>query len=298
MRARLACLVWLAACGAGEGAGPSDGAPGLDAASPPTWSTELASADTGLFDARHGNGSSAALGVADGAAGDGLVASLVLAGDPALGPGDDVGPDGASEIATQRTFSYGTFRQRVRLASCGAGEDAVNGLFLYANDGMDHDHNGIVDNHEIDIEILCGTPTVVFLSSWTDYDDTGGAFKKLTREIDLATGAIADSVNDHTYDLAAAGTDPALVLPHAIDPGGYVELGWSWHAGALRYFVVVDGREVTLWDLHDAAHVPSRASSWIWNVWHSDVHWTDGEPADYPAHDAELRIDRAAYWAD
>jgi hypothetical protein len=280
---RHAWLLCLGACGAGGGAGPSDGATAVDASLPPTWSTDFASSDSALFDAR----GTATLGD------DGV---LVLAGDPALGPTDDVGPDGASELATQRTFSYGTFRQRVTLASCDAGEDAVNGLFLYANDGADHDGDGLVDNHEIDIEILCGTPTVVFLSSWTEYDDTG--FKKLTREIDLATGAIAESVDDHSYDLAPRGSDPSLVLPHAIDPGGYVELGWSWHAGALRYFLVDGDREVTLWDLHDAVHVPSRASSWIWNVWHPDVHWTDGAPADYPAHDAVLRLDRAAYWDD
>jgi hypothetical protein len=303
---KLVCIALaLTACGgAARGADPdpdaavarADAPPGavIDSAvaTAPDWSTELPAADLGLFDVR----GTATLGVADAMSGDDAVARLILAGDPALGPADHASPAFASELATQRTFTYGTFRTRVRLASCAPGEEAVNGLFTFYNDGGDRNHDGLSDNDEIDIEILCGTPSVVFLSSWTDYQDSTGAFRKLTRAVDLADGSISESISDHEYDLAPKGKDAALAHPGLLTAGGYVELGWTWHADALRFFVVDGGQEVTLWDLHDAAHLPVHEMSWMWNVWHAPAHWTDNKSADFPSHDAVLQVDWARYW--
>jgi hypothetical protein len=315
MRTRIASVIGaaLAACSGHPGAGfdgpmqaadaarAADAAPpGADAptARPPDWSREMVQADAADFVARHAVGGVAAFGVADGAAGDGTIARLVLAGDAALGSGDHAGTSFASEVATSRTFQFGTFVTRVRLAACAPGEDAVNGLFVFANDGKDHNGNQLADNDEIDIEILCGSPTVLFLSSWTDYQDSTGEFRKLTRSVDLADGAIADSKNDHEYDLVPMGKDPALARPGAISPDHYVEVGWTWRADSLRYFLIDGSAEVTLWDLHDAGHIPQHATQWMWNVWHPDTHWAGGGAADYPAQDAVLRVDRARYWAD
>jgi hypothetical protein len=272
--------------------------PDIDAApaSPPDWSTELPAADLGLFDVRHQPAGSVTLGVADPAAPDQIIARLILAGDPALGSADHASPSFASEIATQRTFQYGTFRTQVRLATCAPGEEAVNGLFVFANDGQDHNGNQIADNDEIDIEILCGTPGVLFLSSWTDYEDASGAFRKLTREVDLNTGDVLESINDHEYDLAPKGTDPTLKRPDALKPGALIEVGWTWRADELRFFLVDGGHDVTLWDLKDAAHIPVHATQWMWNIWHSPTHWFDNKTADYPAHDAVLDVDWARYW--
>jgi hypothetical protein len=301
---RLPILVLLAPGCAGEGGDPADPAPDAAApapdgggeAPPPTWASEMIAADDGLFTSRMQSGGAVELGVASADADDGGVARLVLAGAPRLGTGDHVGPAFASELATTNAdFHFGTYRTRVRLASCAPGEEAVNGLFTYFNDGSDHDGDGLVDNAEIDFEILCGTPDVVFLTVWTEY--SGDDFRKWTRAIDLATGAIWASPSDHEYGLVAAGQDPALVLPDLLDPGGFVELGFDWRADRVRFFAVVAGADRTLAELTDAAGIPTLPGRLMFNVWHPLEHWFGGGGApDFPAGDATLLVDWARYW--
>ena len=301
-RIALVLLVGCPGCADERGAGE----PPLDAAAPdpdgggdptpPTWASDMIAADHRLFTTRMQPGGTVELGVADADADGGEVARLVLAGAPRLGTRDHVGPAFASELATARDdFHFGTYRTRVRLASCAPGEEAVNGLFTYSNDGADHDGDGLIDNAEIDFEILCGTPDVVFLTVWTEY--SGDDFRKWTRAIDLTTGAVWASPSDHEYGLVAAGEDPALVLPDLLDPGGFVELGFDWRADRVRFFAVVDGEDRTLAELTDAAGIPTLPGRLMFNVWHPLEHWFGGGGTpDYPAADATLLVDWARYW--
>jgi beta-glucanase (GH16 family) len=250
------------------------------------------------FYTRSSQGGSVMRNLGDGAASDGFVAKLTLPGNAALGSGDHVSPSFASELGTNASFSYGTYRMRVKLGSCAASEEAVNGLFTYFNDGNDHDGDGITDNSEIDIEILCGTPNVAFLTVWTDYDEASGNFRKLTRAIDFATGDLWDSPNDHEYGLDRTGNDPAFHQPTFLAPDHFVDLGFEWKADGVRYFATIGGVEKTLWDLHDAAHTPHLPGAILFNIWHPGEHWFGGGGApDYPAHDATLTIDWIKYWA-
>jgi hypothetical protein len=294
------CAVFAIGC-AGHADAPADASGPADVGAPlaePTWSSEMTAADAAAFYTRAQPEGAVELDVADPDADDGVAARLRFPGLPALGTADRVIPEFASELATDERFGFGTYRMRVALASCAPGEEVVNGLFTYFNDGADHDGDGIADNSEIDVEILCGTPDVVFLSVWTDYDGVTGAFRKQTRAIDLATGERWDSPSDHEYGLVPAGTDPELQLPTLLDPGAFVELGFEWAVDRVRYFATVDGEERTLWELADASHVPTLPAAVMFNVWHPGEHWFgDGGPPDYPAADATLRVDWVRYWA-
>jgi hypothetical protein len=275
-----------------------------DAATPPlgdpTWSSEMTAADGNDFYTRKQPEGAVERNIADPEADDGLVARLRFPGLPALGNPDRVGPAFASELATNSEgFHFGTYRMRVKLAKCAPGEEVVNGLFTYFNDGADHDGDGLVDNSEIDIEVLCATPRVVFLSVWTDYSFATEQFRKITRAIDFATGDIWESPSDHEYGLDRKGNDPTLHLPDLLDPSQFVELGFEWHADRVRYFALVDGQEKTLWELSDAAHVPQLPAAIMFNVWHTGEHWFGGgAPPDYPASDAVQLVDWIKYWAE
>jgi hypothetical protein len=271
-----------------------DGAP----LPPPAWSSDMTTASASEFYTRLQPGASVDLGVADPAASDGVVARLRFPGLPALGTADRVGPGYASELATNRDdFHHGIYRMRVRLAACPPGEEVVNGLFTYFNDGTDHDGDGLTDNSEIDIEVLCGTPAVVFLSVWTEYTFATEEFRKWTRAIDLTTGDLWDSPSDHEHGLVRAGRDPALALPTLLAPDAFVELGFEWRADRVRFFAVSGGRDVTLAELTDPARVPTLPGALMFNVWHPGEHWFGGGgPPDYPADDATLLVDWARYW--
>jgi len=298
-----AVLLVLAACGSGATSVPDAGGGGdddeppdaADLTTPPTFETQFEANDA-VWEALPAEGGGIEFGVAEAGAEDGLAATLRLPGDPALGNGDRVGPAFGTEIESMAPFHFGTYRARLRVAACDPGEEVVNGYFTYFNDGTDHDGDGLVDNSEIDIEILCGTPAVIFLSSWTDYDTTG--FHKWTRAIDLTDGSIYESPSDHEYGLVAAGNDPALAHPDLLAPDRWVELGFDWAPDRVRFVAMIDGAPVTLWDLTDASLVPQLESRWLFNVWHAPEHWYgDAGPPDYPAADATLHLDWARYWA-
>ncbi len=237
-----------------------------------------------------------AFAVPDSGAGDRTVASLALLGDRRIGPADRSGPGFATQIATVDTLHFGTYRARVQLAACRENEEAVNGFFVYANDGRDRNGNGIADNSEIDIEVLCGTPSVLSLTTWTDYEASPERFRKWSRSIDLATGAWAESVADDAHGQAPRGVLPGLRSPGFPRPDTFYEMGFEWHPSRIRWFIVLDGHEVTLWDFTDARYIPQQPAQWMFNLWHAPTHWFEsGGPADFPGEDAVLRLDWARY---
>ena len=140
--------------------------------------------------------------IATGRAGtrDGRVVELRYPGDPALGPADRVGPvHWPVELGTREPLHFGEYRVAVEFARCSANEELVNGIFVYANDGEDHDRNGIVDNPEIDVEVLCSAPYLYWMTVWTDYqpDPRGARFRKQTRVLDFRNGRYRETPPCH-----------------------------------------------------------------------------------------------------
>jgi hypothetical protein len=280
--------------GSGGAAGAGTGGSGIDAG-PPTYETQFVSGDG--FSSRSQPNGSVRFGVDDPGADDQKVVTLLFPGDPALGASDGAGPANASEIDSTRKFTFGTYRTRVKLGRCSASEELVNGIFTYFNDGTDHNGDQIVDNSEIDIEILCSNPAKISLTVWSQYSsDT--KFIKLTRVVDTATGNYSESPNDHEYGLVAKGSDAAFRHPGFPNPDAFYEMGFEWHADRIRYFILLDGTEVTLWELNDAAHVPQLDAPFLFNLWHAPTDWWTGASADYPAADATMSVDWLRYWQE
>ncbi|MGZ5969945.1 MAG: glycoside hydrolase family 16 protein [Polyangiales bacterium] len=255
---------------------------------------EFLASDEPLFDSIPHAGT-VTFGTHDALARDGNVVDLLLPGGTAT-----VGPGGAAEIDSKKAYTYGTFRFRVRLATCAKNEELVNGLFLYANDGKDHDGDGIVDNSEIDIEILCGQPTFINMTSWTEYTDDAH-MRKQSRTVDLETGKVyIGNVDAYGYDEADprnGKVDPALAHPGFYDPKGFYEMGYQWSATSIRFFIMVGGKELTLYTTEDPKRVPKAPMQMLFNLWHPDSHWNEAGSAATAAKDATLSIDWFQYGA-
>jgi beta-glucanase (GH16 family) len=121
----------------------------------------------------------------------------------------DAGPRGGAVISSNRLFRYGRFATRMRTADC-TGLDhpgVVTGAFTYGSDTSDANHNGITDNSELDVEVLCAQPDVVYLSIWTDYSETGNRLAEITRAINLRTGVVLSNCYITSY---GSGCQPAL----------------------------------------------------------------------------------------
>lgn len=265
----------------------------------PLFATDFAS-NNGLWELQVQLPNVIQFGVPTGAAPDSAVAALVVAGDPAFGPQHKVGPGFATQISTVEPLGYGVYRTRVKPAACASGEELVNGIFVYANDGTtDANHNGMIDNNEIDIEILCGEPQLLWMTIWTDYDEVAG-FRKVSRVIDFETGNAYQTKagKEGTYEI---GSTPVATLDAAKRPdfsltADFLEMGFEWRADTIRYFIVLDGVNVTLWTCTDSTLIPQPPAAFMLNLWHTDAHWWSGGNADYPAHDATLQADWFEYW--
>lgn len=277
--------------GAGGSGGTATGgtATGSGGAVAPSLFFDFVAGDSSAFYSQQPHGS-VTFGAADSGAHDGNAAALLWNG------GTDVtGPGGkATEIGTNTALGFGEYRFRVKLATCQPDEELVNGHFLYQNDGLDHDGDGIIDNDEIDIEILCAQPGFINLTSWTGYTDDAHMRKK-SRTIDLETGTLfvglTDDYGHDATDPLNETIDPALAHPGWYDPSAYYEMGWDWQADHVRWFIVLAGKEVTLWTLTDASRVPQHQAKMLFNLWRPASHWNeDGTPV--PAkEDATLSLD-------
>lgn len=263
------------------------------------WSTEFDRPEPDRFTVRTREpGAMVYFGAEDLEANDHAAAMLRFPGRADVPPMTATGPAHATAVSSRAALHFGTYTARLRPATCRPDEEMVTGYFTYFNDGRDHDGDGLVDNQEIDIEILCSTPSVVWLTAWTQYDERRHSFRKWTRSIDLRTGRISESTASDRYGVTPIGVDPTLAVG-APAPGGYWELGFEWHADSLRWFMMRSGREVTLWELRDQARVPQHAGGWLFNLWHPATHWRPGGgPAAFPTQDAYVTLDWARHYPE
>jgi hypothetical protein len=227
-------------------------------------------------------------GVANTAASDDNVATLTRMGGQAT-----IGTGGAEEIVSQRAFSFGTFSFRLSLATCASTEEVVNGPFAYFNDGS-LAADGLVINREVDIEVLCGEPWLINLTIWTEYTDDQ-SFRNQSRVVDTKTGTLYVYADDQSGNETGSENHPELLIPGWPQAGTFYEMGWTWTPTDLRYFLVVNGVEVTLWDATDATRIPQAPMEQHFNIWAPGQSWSTGDPADVPADDATLTLDWFRY---
>jgi hypothetical protein len=300
-RALALATTLFAACGTSDavvGVVPPDG--GSEAAGAPALSSEFAS-NGGLWTvSAQLPGAEVTFGSTAAGSPDGRAVLLRLPGVATADPAANAGPGLATEIDSVQFLRYGTLRARVQFPTCTTGEEVAAAMFWYYNDGQDRDRNGIVDNPEIDLHVLCGTPSFLVFTAWSDYQlakDGTETFLRSTHAVDLATGDLYDGVSDHERAYVKTGHDTTLVRPSFAPASTFQEIGIDWRSESLRFFAVLDGAEVTLWVLTEPRFIPQIPLRFCFNLWHPATHWLPpAAPAQYPSFDALMRIDWFGYW--
>jgi hypothetical protein len=233
---------------------------------------------------------------------DGFAAALTFPGDPSGADARLVGSDANTGIESTQLFHYGTLRARVRWTTCDPSEEVASAATLYESDGRDTNGNGLPDLHELDFQVLCGTPSFVVLTAWSDYQkDALGreTFLKRSHAIDTATGDVYDTLVPG--DGAFTQTDHATAFIHSSfpDPTLFYDIGISWQVDRVRFSMTVDGSDVTLWELTDVAYLPRVPLTMIFNLWHPPNHWLPSpSPAAVPSHASSFFVDRAEWYAE
>ena len=209
------------------------------------------------------------------------------------------GPGGSSQLESfSKAFHYGTYAARFKPGSCASTQEGVvSAFFTYYNDGKDYNGNGMVDNSEIDIEILCAEPTVVYLTLWTDYSDDEN-FRKTTRKINFATGEIKQTTlgQEGQWGLNTKLKSSSLLLPGLNLFSNYRLLGFTWTASSVRFFLNHQGKEIELWNYKNSKNIPQHPAYMMFNVWHNAYHWHNDEPAASPAKNVLMNVDWFQYF--
>ncbi|RLV71752.1 glycoside hydrolase family 16 protein [Streptomyces rapamycinicus] len=210
-----------------------------------------------------------------------------------LNPKPAAGPGGGVEIASNdKSYGYGTYGTRIRTAVCtGQGRvGVVTGTFTYAADHSDANGNGVPDNDEIDVEVLCAQPHVLWLTIWTDYGESTGQVRKISRALDMRTGEVL--YNCFVTQLGGQCTDPkeGENSPESVTPiegfnsaTQFHTYMFDWQPGSVTFWTYNDdGTKNILWDYRGPANrIPHKPSAFMQNVWHTNS-W---DPLDGPAHE-------------
>jgi hypothetical protein len=206
---------------------------------------------------------------------DGQALQLQLDAYPGVGPTKGV------EIASnQLSFRYGTFGTRMRTADCTGQRrpGVVTGLLTYSPDVTDANGNGLADNHEIDVEVLCGQPDVIWMSLWTDYDEATDQPRKMSRAVNLRTGEVIYNCYLLTWlgacePLLAGENNPATIpaVPGFNSAKQFHSYSFDWEPDRVRFYVTdAAGEQILLWDYSGpVSRIPQKPSMFLQNVWHT-----------------------------
>jgi beta-glucanase (GH16 family) len=242
------------------------------------------SSSSRLYAQANRGGSGAAGGQSHDDALDGKALTLTIPADAGSSPGN------AAEVESRASYRYGSFSSRVRTADCAQQRStgAVTGIFTYGNDGRDHDGDGITDNSEIDVEILCARPDVLNLTIWTDYDEAGHAQQRVSRVIDLSAGKILSTCYLTSFDGPCSPLSGAQNRPSAVPAVAGFDSSASYHDYRIDWtaervvFTVTDGtaKPITLWDYEGpSTRIPQQSSRYLLNLWHTDDWTPNGSPS-------------------
>ncbi len=268
------------------------------------FTENFAGASSSYFSFLQQGGSTITSGFSDSGASDGKAVQLALPANAAAGPGS------APNLQSTTLYSFGTFEARMKTANCSTQPNTgiVNGFFTYLNDGTDQNGNGVADNSEIDFEILCAEPNVIWLTQWTDYQDSPLAMKRIYRELDLASGQIRRTCYSEGYgvctqDLTGSGTEgsPSSITPISgfNSSTAYYTYGFTWASNRLTWYIYnSSGQKIILWDYQGpSARITQRSAYYFFNVWHTSS-WaptTNGAALESNNTPRYLNVDWATY---
>ncbi|GAB6899454.1 hypothetical protein JCM9957A_25440 [Kineosporia succinea] len=241
-------------------------------------------------------GSTVKGGVSDPGATDGKALNLTI---PA---GAGASPSNAAEVASKQEFTYGSFTSRVKTADCSAAPNtgAVTGIFTYGNDGTDQDGDGLTDNSEIDIEVLCARPDVLNLTIYTDYEASTEKSQRVSRIVDLKAGKVISTCyytdfSGECKEVLSGGQASPATVPVVKDfdsSKSYNDYTIDWAEDGVSFKLkTTDGQEISLWDYQGPAErIPNRPASFLVNFWHTNSWPAEGRPNSIQAPTTPLTV--------
>ncbi len=254
-------------------------------------------------------GSTITSNVDDESASDGKIVQLELPALAAAGPGG-----GPNIVSSDASYGFGTYEASLKTADCSTQPNTgiISGFFTFLNDGTDQNGNGIKDNSEIDFEWLCAEPNVVWITMWTDYQDSPTlAMRRVYREIDISTGQIRQTCYSEGFGActenltgsASEGSPSSITaIPDYNSATAYHTYGFTWASNEVTWYVYdpATAEKIILWDYQGpTARITQRPARYMINVWHTN-NWTPpGLPGAIEQNNTPrtMKVDWASYTA-
>jgi len=243
--------------------------------------------------------SAATTGVSIPLAHDGYGATLLY---PANRPDTEWGPGYSTQIKSTEMNLYGNYEARLKSGRANAGEGVISAFFIYFNDEVDYDGDGIHDNHEIDFELLNSDRSSIWCSVYTDYQNVNDVctFHRNAGRVDIATGEVWATIpgNEGNWDLVQIDSLDWSV-PGFDHSASLYTYGFEWSESKVAFWIDLEdgvGRRQLFEVLSDGSggpndHIPNMPASTFFNLWHNNVDWFSRVDVPPMSVDTVMEID-------
>ena len=217
-------------------------------------------------------------------------------------PATEWGPRYSTQIKSTEMNLYGKYESRLKSGRAGEGEGVISAFFIYRNDEVDYDGDGIHDNHEIDFELLNSDRSSIWCSVYTDYQYVNDVctFHRNSARIDVATGEVWATVpgNEGNWDLVQIDSLD-WNMPGFDHSASFYTYGFEWSENKVAFWMDLEdgvGRRELFEVVSDGSggpndHIPDMEASTFFNLWHTYVDWFSRADAPPMSVDTVMEID-------
>ena len=221
---------------------------------------------------------------------------------PANRPETEWGPGYSTQIKSTEMNLYGNYEARLKSGRANAGEGVISAFFIYFNDEVDYDGDGIHDNHEIDFELLNSDRSSIWCSVYTDYQNLNDVctFHRNSARINIATGEVWATIpgNEGNWDLVQVDSLDWSV-PGFDHSASFYTYGFEWSESKVAFWIDLEdgiGRRQLFEVLSDGSggpndHIPNMPAATFFNLWHTHVDWFSRANAPPMSVDTVMEID-------
>lgn len=228
----------------------------------------------------------------------------------------DYGPEGATlnfdkenrdqntvRVQSRKRYFRGHFSAILKTADCTEQPNAGlnTGYFVFFNNKSDINHNGINDNSEIDFEFLCADPTSIFITVYSDHDNTSVQYKTY-RLVNIRTGKVDSYYRiENTTWIKIPTTDTFPAIPDFHPGKKFFEYGFDWFPNGVNFWMRdLDSPDTVLYLWNYTAPpgvwMPPSPTYYIYSTRHTT--WTPATNKDaneWPTFDAKSYVKEFRY---
>lgn len=211
--------------------------------------------------------------------------------------------DETSRIQSRKLYFHGHYSSIIKTADCSSQPNAGlnTGYFVFFNNKTDVSGNGLIDNSEIDFEFLCADPTSIYITVYSDFENSTVQYK-VFRLVNITTGKVIQyyRVENSTW-IKLPITDEFQAIPDFHPGKKFYEYGFDWRPRSVNFWMKDLERNTTmyLWNYTapDSYDMPILPTYYLYTVRHTT--WTpitNRNATEWPTFDPKAYVKEFTYF--